>query len=76
MEKQRHQENAETDRDLDNRKENAVRSTPKEAEAHRYVTIQNNEGSYEAMFIVDNSNKCPPQEQLRITRYRTQRFRD
>lgn len=41
-------------------------------EERHYVTIQNAEGSYGEMLIVDNSNNYPLQKQIRTARYRIQ----
>lgn len=43
---------------------------PKETAEPQYLTIQNDEGIYEARVAVADSNNFPLQTKLRITRYR------
>ena len=44
--------------------------TKERRETDRKVTIQTTEGQYETTLIVDNSNNCPIQQKLGLTRYR------
>ena len=63
-------ENMKTDEGPNNSTQNSAWNTLGKTAEKQYVTIQNDGRRYEAGLVVDNSNNCPLQKQLRSTRYR------